>query len=64
MDSTRATIEELMRELEGLEQAIRNGELDGVDQVELNRLLDQMVEVSMKARLAVERLLDRTKQPS
>ena len=64
MDSTRATIEELMRELEGLEKAIRNGELDGVDQVELNRLLDQMVDVSMKARLAVERLLDRTKQPS
>ena len=64
MDSTRTTIEELMRELEGLEQAIRNGELDGVDQVELNRVLDQMVEASMRARLAVERLLDRTKQAS
>jgi hypothetical protein len=62
MDSTRGTIEELMRELEGLEQAIRNGELDGVDQVELNRVLDQMVEASMRTRLAVERLLDRTKQ--
>ena len=64
MDSVRPTIEELMRELEALERAIRDGDLDGVDQVELNRLLDLTVEASTRVRLEVERLLERTKRPT
>ena len=61
MDSVRPTIEELMHELEELERAIRKGELDGVDQEELNRLLDLTVEASTQGKIS-SRASSRTNQ--